>query len=48
MGSPNTEPQEYNRNRKTTYKDPGVLCLSYSYSILGVPVLGFPLQPLQP
>ena len=44
LGTPNREPQEYSRNIME-YKDPGIYLL-YTYYILGVPYLGFPVESL--
>ena len=47
MGTPNREPQEYSKNM-TEYKDPGrYIPIIYSYYILGVRCLGFPVKSLQ-
>ena len=47
MGTPNREPQEDSRNIME-HKDPGnyipTIFLLYSYYILGVPCLEFPVQ----
>ena len=45
VGTPNREPQEYSRNI-IEYKDPGYIPVIYSYYILRVPCLGFPVKSL--
>ena len=47
LGTPNGEPQEYSRNIME-YKDPGgyIPITVYTYYILGVPYLGFPVESL--
>ena len=46
MGTPNREPQEYSRNM-VEYKDPIVgIFPCYSFCILGVHCLGFPVKSL--
>ena len=45
LGTPNREPQEYSRNIME-YKDPVGIFLLYTYYILGVPYLGFPVESL--
>ena len=45
LGTPSREPQEYSRNM-VGYGDPVGMFLLYSYYILGVPCLGFPVQSL--
>ena len=45
LGTPNREPQEYSRNIME-YKDLVGIFLLYTYYILGVPGLGFPVGSL--
>ena len=45
LGTPNREPQEYSRNIME-YKDLVGIFLLYTYYILGVPYLGFPVESL--
>ena len=46
MGTPNREPQEYSRNIIGIYLPQGPYIPLYSYYILGVPCLGFPVKSL--
>ena len=46
MGTSNTEPQEYSRNI-VEYKDPGKYIFIIFLLYLGVPCLGFLLEPFE-